>query len=52
MGRAGGTGVLATSHQACAPTVTATLGVGEEAARRVTALGAADVVGLEVRGAR
>lgn len=38
-GRAGGTGVLATSHQACVPTVSAMLGVEEEAARRVTAPG-------------
>ena len=28
LGHAGGTGVLATSHQACAPTATAMLGVG------------------------
>lgn len=34
------------------PTVAATLRVGEEAARRVTAPEAADVVGLEVRGVR
>lgn len=54
LGLAGGTGVLATSHQACVPTATATLGVGEEAARRVMALWvwAAGVAGLEVRGVR
>lgn len=34
-----GIGVLATSHQACVPTVSATLGVGKEAARRVTSRG-------------
>lgn len=47
----GGTGVLATSHQACVLTVSATLGVGEEAAREGHGPGGCRRLGLEVRGA-